>query len=185
MKFSALALLVCLGVARAQTTPPAAGDAGERARRMAAEAASPAQSPTGAGPKLPDIPNEAVIAVFDDGTSFTMGDFKRIASILPAQSQQLAVSNPGATVQWWAGMRKLARLAEADKLDQSSPTKEQLEFNRTMMLGQAMMNWKLNTLAIGPGEIAKYYEDNKEHYKQVRVKALYIAFGDSAPAGKQ
>jgi parvulin-like peptidyl-prolyl isomerase len=82
-------------------------------------------------------------------------------------------------------MRKLARMAEADKLDQSSPTKEQLEFNRTMTLGQAMMNSKLNTLAIGPGEIAKYYEANKEQYKQVRVKALYISFGDSAPAGKQ
>jgi parvulin-like peptidyl-prolyl isomerase len=81
-------------------------------------------------------------------------------------------------------MRKLARMAETDKLDQSSPTKEQLEFNRTMLLGQAMMNSKLNTLAIDSGEIAKYYEANKEQYKQVRVKALYIAFGDSA-AGKQ
>src|ERR1035438_3769393 len=185
MKVSAFALLACLGVARAQTTPPAAGDPGERARRMAAEAASPVQSPAAAGPKLPDLPNETVIAVFDDGTSFTMGDFKRIASILPAQSQQLAVANPGATVQWWAGMRKLARMAETDKLDQSSPTKEQLEFNRTMLLGQAMMNSKLNSLAIDSGEIAKYYEANKEQYKQVRVKALYIAFGDSAPAGKQ
>lgn len=183
MNTPVLALFACLGVAWAQTAPPAAEDRGERLRRLAAEAAS--AQPAAAGAKLPDLPNETVIAVFDDGESFTMGDFKRIVSILPQQSQQLAAVNPKGIVQWWAGMRKLARMGEAEKLDQASPAKEQLTYNRTLILGQAMMNSKLNTLAVGPDELAKYYEANKEQYKQVRVKALYIAFGDSAPAGKQ
>ena len=183
MKAPAFALFVCLGVAWAQTAPPAPDDRAERLRRQAAEAAS-AQPPL-PGARLPDLPNETVIAVFDDGTPFTMEDFKRIVSSLPQQSQQLAAVNPKGIVQWWAGMRKLARMGEAEKLDQASPTKEQLGYNRTLILGQAMMNSKLNTLQIGFDEITKYYEANKEQYKQVRVKALYIAFGDSAPAGKQ
>ena len=186
MNAPAFALFVCLGVAWAQTTPPAADDRGERLRRQAAEAASAQTArPAAAGAKLPDLPNETVIAVFDDGAPFTMGDFKRIVSILPQQSQQLAVVNPKGIVQWWAGMRKLARMGEEEKLDQASPTKDQLAYNRTLILGQAMMNSKLNPLPVGPDELAKYYEANKEQYKQVRVKALYIAFGDSAPAGKQ
>ena len=183
MNSSAFVVFACLGAAWAQTTPPAAGDQGERLRRLAADAASSAQKPA-AGPKLPDLPNDAVIAVFDDGTSLTMADFKRIASGLPQQGQQLALADPGGTVQWWAGMRNLARMAETEKLDQISPTKEQLVVSRTLILGQAMMNSKLNTLEVGESEIAKYYEANKEQYKQVRVKALYLAFGDATPAGK-
>src|SRR5208283_237868 len=105
-----------------------------------------------------DLPDDAVIAVLDDGTSLTMGDFKSIASVLPSQSQQLAIADPAGTVQWWAGMRRLARMAEAEKLDQISPAKEQLEVNRTLILGQAMMNSKLNNLDVDSGEIAKYYE---------------------------
>jgi hypothetical protein len=184
MKASALALLVCLGAAWAQTTPPAAENQAERLRRLAAEAASAPQAAAPGGPKLPDLPNDAVIAVFDDGTQFTMGDLKRIVSVLPPQSQQVAVANAASTVQWWAGMRKLARMAEAEKLDQISPTREQLEVSRTLTMGQAMMNSKLNTVDVDAGDIAKYYEANKEQYKQVRVKALYLAFGDATPSGK-
>jgi parvulin-like peptidyl-prolyl isomerase len=76
-------------------------------------------------------------------------------------------------------------MAETEKLEQVSPTKEQLAVSRTLILGQALMNSELNTLEIGPGEVAKYYEAHKEQYKQVRVKAIYLAFGDSAAAGKQ
>jgi parvulin-like peptidyl-prolyl isomerase len=53
-----------------------------------------------------------------------------------------------------------------------------------MILGNAMMNSKLNTIDVNPADIAKYYEANKEQYKEVRVKALYIAFGD-APGARQ
>jgi hypothetical protein len=184
MNSSAFALLACLGAAWAQTTPPAAESQNDRVRRMAAEGVKSAQTAPAAGATLPNLPDDAVIAVFEDGASLTMGDFRKITSILPAQSLQMALANPRATLQWWAGMRNLARLGEAQKLDQVSPTKEQLDYNRVMILGQATMNSKLNTLEVGSDDIDKYYQANKEQYKQVRVKALYVAFGDSA-TGKQ
>ena len=105
MKASACTLLVCLAAAWAQTTPTPAESQAERVRRMADQAAASSKAPI-AAPKLPDLPNDAVIAVFDDGTQFTMGDLKRIVSALPQQSQQMAAANPGSLVQWWAGMRK-------------------------------------------------------------------------------
>jgi hypothetical protein len=183
MKVPILALLVCLGAAWAQTPPPAAGGQAERLRRMASEAAA-GQTAT-AGPKLPDLPDDAVIAVFESGARFTMADFKRLVAILPPQNQQMAAINPKGVVQWWAGMLRLAEQGEAAKLDQTSPSKEMLAYNRTLVLGQALMNYKLNAVQVGPEDVAKYYADNKERYKQVRVKALYIAFGDSAAGGKQ
>src|SRR6185312_12797436 len=37
-----------------------------------------AQEQAAQAPKLPDLPDSAVIAVFDDGTQFTMGEFRKV-----------------------------------------------------------------------------------------------------------
>ena len=37
---------------------------------------------------LPNVPDETVIAVFDDGTKLTMGEFKAYYGVLPQNSQQ-------------------------------------------------------------------------------------------------
>ncbi len=142
---------------------------------MAAEAAAQGALPP-AG-KLGEIPDDAVIAVCDDGP-LTMAMFKRAASV-DQNVQKTAMSNPAETARWWCGMRQIAKMAETDKLDRQSPTKEQLEVLRVVALAQAEMNIKLNTGLVDQSEIEKYYADNKEQYEQVRVKAIYIAFGDS------
>ncbi len=141
----------------------------------------PTTPPAGA---LPDLPDETVVAVFDDGVKFTMGDFKQILSILPAQNQQLAMQNRRMFVEQWALMRRLTQLAEKEKLDQRTPIKEQLLYNRMNLLSQAEINQSLNTLKVDPSEVEKYYEANKENYKRVRVKAIYVAFGGSGEGKK-
>jgi parvulin-like peptidyl-prolyl isomerase len=129
-----------------------------------------------------DVPQDSVIAVFDDGSKFTKGDFDMLISAMPAQNQQAAKLNPKAFIQWWAGMRRLARLAEQEKMDQGSPVKQQIEYDRTMLLGQAKLNSVINdTDAVKEQDVVKYYETNKDSYKQVRVKAIYLAYGDEAP----
>ena len=133
---------------------------------------------------LPDLPDETVVAVFDDGVKFTLRDFKLILNVLPPQNQQMAVQNRRMFVEQWALMRRLAQLAEKEKLDQSSPGKEQLLYGRMTVMSQAIINKEANSVAVSPAEIQKYYEDNKESYKQVRVKAIYVAFGASS-GGKQ
>jgi peptidyl-prolyl cis-trans isomerase C len=141
-------LLVCLASALAQTAPP-----------------------------IPNLPDETVIATFDDGVTMTMGEFKRIYAVLPAENQQTALQNRAEFLRQWAMMRRLARDAEAEKLDQLSPSKEALEYYRLVILSQARMNQAATQTLVLPSEVAKFYEANLNRYKQVRLKAIYVGFG--------
>jgi parvulin-like peptidyl-prolyl isomerase len=140
----------------------------------------PASAPP--APALPELPDETVIATFDDGTTFTMADFRKIYAILPPQNQQMAMRDRRTFLQQWAFMRKLSLMADKQKLDQESPTKEALAYYHMMIMSQAKINDALNAITIEPGEVVKYYDVNKEKYKQVRVKAIYVAFSSAAAA---
>ena len=159
MKAFTLFVFTCLGVAWAQTAPPAA----------------PA-------PQMPNLPDETVVAKFDDGTTFTMGDFKKYYQVLPPANQQMALRDRKAFLHQWGLFRKLAKQAEEQKLVEQSPYKEALEYSRMQLLTQARINEALNSATVEPAEILRYYATNKEKYKQVRVKAIYITFGDTAGA---
>jgi parvulin-like peptidyl-prolyl isomerase len=54
-----------------------------------------------------------------------------------------------------------------------------------MILSQLKLNAVLNSTAPSNEEVAKFYEANKDRYKQIRVKAIYVSFGGEAPAGKK
>ena len=141
---------------------------------LAAQVAAP---PPGT---LPNVPDETVIAVFDDGTKLTMGDFKAYYGVMPQSSQQAILRDRKAFLEQWGLLRKLAALGEKKKLDQTSPNKEALEYNRLLVLSQAAVNEELLSSAPQPQEVEKYYEANKERYKQVKVKAIYITFSKEA-----
>jgi peptidyl-prolyl cis-trans isomerase C len=127
-------------------------------------------------PPVLNVPDETVIAVFEDGTKMTAGEFKALYGVLPANSQQAATRDRKGFLEQWALFRKLAAVAEKRKLDQTSPSKEALEYNRLLILSQAAVNDELTHTVPPPGETEKYYEANKERYKQVKVKAIYITF---------
>jgi parvulin-like peptidyl-prolyl isomerase len=140
-------------------------------------AAAPAPPAT-----LPDLPDDSVVAVFDDGTKVTMGEFRNIANVMPPENQQLILRNREQFLHQYAVMRKLAKMAESEKLDQQSPAREALEYNRMMILTQTKMTTALNTMTVAPDEVVKFYDGNKEKYKQVKVKAIYIPFSGDADA---
>jgi peptidyl-prolyl cis-trans isomerase C len=131
---------------------------------------------------MPELPDTTVVATFDDGTTFTMGDFRKIYAILPPQNQQMAMRDRKTFIEQWAFMRKLSAMAEQEKLDQQSPSKEALGYYRMMILSQAKISDVLNTTTVEPAEVVKYYDVNKEKYKQVRVKAIYLSFSANAAA---
>ena len=155
-----LNLLVFIGAAWAQNAPtpaPAAANA------------------------MPNLPDEAVVAKFDDGTTFTMGEFKKFYNVLNPQQQQMALSDRTKFLHQWALFRKLNKEAEDMKLADQSPYKETIEYQRMQVLFGARVNEELNSTIVQPADILKWYETNKEKYKQVKVKAIYITFSD-APA---
>jgi parvulin-like peptidyl-prolyl isomerase len=128
-------------------------------------------------PALPNLPDETVIATFDDGATMSFGEFKRILSVIPQANQAEALKNRAEFLHQWALMRKLARSAEAEKLDQISPTKEALEYYRLFVLSGAAMSQKAIQMTVLPSEVEKFYEANQDRYKQIRVKAIYVGFG--------
>ena len=68
-------------------------------------------------------------------------------------------------------------MGEEAKLDQQSPTREALAYNRTQIMSQAQLDHVLQSIEVQPSEIVKYYDINKDKYKQVHVRTIYIAFG--------
>jgi peptidyl-prolyl cis-trans isomerase C len=138
---------------------------------------------TQAAPSLPNLPDETAIAIFDDGVRFTMGDFKKIYAVLPPQNQQMALRDRKLFLQQWAFMRKLSQMAEKQKLGEVSPHREALEYYRMMVLSQAELSEAVNAIVVEPSAIVNYYDTNKDKYKQVKVKAIYISFVNSPQAG--
>jgi peptidyl-prolyl cis-trans isomerase C len=135
-----------------------------------------AQTPTPPAAALPNLPDDTVIAVFDDGAKLTMGELKGFYGVLPPNSQQGIIRDRKAFLEQWALIRKLAGIAETKKLEQTSPSKEALEYNRLLVLSQAAINDELMHAVPEPDAVEKYYQANKERYKQVKVKAIYITF---------
>src|ERR1044071_2035908 len=86
---------------------------------------------------IPDLPDETVIASFTDGAKLTMGEFKKIYAVLPPDNQQLILRDRKTFLESWAFMRRLAQMAEKDKLDQETPTREALEYYRMLIMSQA------------------------------------------------
>src|SRR5579871_1598305 len=92
-----------------------------------------AQTPAPPAGTLPNIPDQTVIAVFDDGTKLTMGELKAFYGVMPPNSQQAIVRDRRAFLEQWGLLRKLAGIAEQKKLDQITPNKEALEYNRLLV----------------------------------------------------
>ncbi len=157
MKALTLFGFVCLGVAWAQTAP-----------------APPA------APGAPDLPDDTVIAVFEDGARLTVAEFRSLYAILPPQYQQMAQQSREQFLRYYAMMRRLSQEAEKEKLDQQSPYKEAIAFNRAIVLMQAKVGTALSSATVPSEEIAKYYDAHLENYKEVKIKAIYIAFSSAA-----
>jgi parvulin-like peptidyl-prolyl isomerase len=149
-----------------------------------AASAQQGQPPAPALPAIPDLPDDTVVAIFDDGAKFTMAEFKKIFAVLPAANQPAVLQDRKAFLQQWALIRNLSRLAEQKKLDQTSPYKEQLMYDRMTILMQAAVSNVYNATSVSLDELPKYYEANKENFKEVRVKAIYVAFGQTSGGKK-
>ena len=53
-----------------------------------------------------------MVAIFGDGTKFTMADFRKIFEALPPTNQQMALRNRGQWLHQWELLRKLTKMAE-------------------------------------------------------------------------
>jgi len=168
MKSPCFLLFVCLSAASAQAPPSMASPR------------PPAQAK--AAPAFPDLPDPTVIAEFQDGTKFTMGDLKKLYPVLPGPLQNAVKQDPVEFFHEYATMLKYEQIAREKKLDEQSPFKEALNFSRLIYMYQAQLQDVFTTTSVEPNEIINYYGKHKESYKEVKVKAIYIRFVDTPSA---
>src|SRR5271168_399836 len=103
-----------------------------------AQSAAPPAAPPASAPAA--LPPETVVATFDDGRNLTAGELDSFLAAMPPNMQQAARRDRRAFVQQFALMHRLSEMAEKAKLDQQSPTREALVFNRMYLLMNAQLH---------------------------------------------
>lgn len=158
----------------------------------AQSAAPPAQSPNHAvahfdvGAHLAaSVTPETVIATFDDGQKLTAGELNSFLAAMPPNMAEAARRDKRGFVQQFAMMHHLSEMAEKAKLDEQSPTREAVAFNRMYLLMNAQLHEVLSGLTVPAADVQKYYDEKKERFKQVKVKAIYIPFSDQPAASSE
>jgi peptidyl-prolyl cis-trans isomerase C len=142
----------------------------------AAWAQSSAPQTATPSPKPPDLPADTVVATFGNGEKLTVGELKMFLTAMPPQMQQNALRDRKVFVQQFAMMHRLAEMAEQAKLDQRSPVRESLAFNRMYLMMNAELQEKMNGITLAPGDVQAFYDQNKDRFTQVKVKTIYVSF---------
>ena len=145
-----------------------------------AQAPAPPATPATAAEPAADT----VIASFE-GRNLTYGELKAfVTALVPPEQRQMVLRNPAFVVHRYFLWQHLANMAQKDKLDEKSPTREQLYWDRVNILVQAKLNDMSNQTSADENDLKKYYEANKDKYTQVRVKTIYVSFSaNPADAG--
>jgi parvulin-like peptidyl-prolyl isomerase len=99
---------------------------------------------------------------------------------LPAQVQNAFTNDPKQFMKEYAWYQIQQASAVKNKLETQSPWKELLAFQRMMTLVQAEWNDAYLRVEVTPEQQQKYYENNKEKYRETQAKLIYIPFTDAA-----
>ncbi len=157
-----LTLLVCLG---------ATAGFGQAVTPATPQAPAPKVAPK-------PIPGDTVVLKVGE-KPITATEFEAIVSQFPPDIQRAAKSNPKQVVQSYFLMDSLMRQAEQEKLDQSTPLKEQLRLQRMQLLAQTVVNRQSESIAVSQEDQLKRYEMDKDNkYAQAKIQGIMIRFGD-------
>lgn len=128
-------------------------------------------------PPAPPVSPDTVVAEVN-GKKYTAAELDKVLAMLPPQYQQVARSQPQMLGQVFL-MQRLAADAEKAGLDQRPPYKDQLAMQRMQVLSTAQLSDINNAMQITTEEEEKYYKDNPDKYKEVKVRVIYLAFAPS------
>jgi parvulin-like peptidyl-prolyl isomerase len=121
------------------------------------------------------VPGDAVVAVVN-GQKLTADDVKKMLAGMPTQVHTAFRNDPKQFFREHAWFKTLEKKALEKKLQEQSPWREALEFQRMTLLVQAEMNDAHNAVLVTPEEQKSYYEKNRQKYLEVQAKLIYIPF---------
>lgn len=118
---------------------------------------------------------DAVVATID-GHKLTVAELQNLLDNSPPQFSQIFHQDPvSALAQVWV-LRYLADEAEKLKLAEQSPWKEQLQIQRRDLMANAMNYYERNHYQVPTGQVNQFYEQNKSHFEQVKVRDIKISY---------
>ncbi len=124
-----------------------------------------------------NVPADTVVATVE-GQKMTAGDMVEYVNSLPGQLPQFFDRDPKEFTRQLAMLLKLAKLAEAEKIDQQSPYKQRLEYARANVLMQSLIELRMNKTPLSEDDIKAAYDAQLSAYSQAATKVLYVAFGN-------
>jgi parvulin-like peptidyl-prolyl isomerase len=127
----------------------------------------------------PAVAPDAVVATVN-GQKMTADEVRKMVAGLPAQVQNAFTNDPKQFMKEYAWYQIQQASAVKNKLETQSPWKELLAFQRMMTLVQAEWNDAYLRVEVTPEQQQKYYENNKEKYRETQAKLIYIPFTDAA-----
>ena len=166
MKCLYLSLVLSSALVFGQTATPSAPATPETPSATAAQPAAPEQ-----------VAPDAVVAKVGE-KSVTAAELRKMLAGLPQEAQQAFAKNPKSALQSLYMIDFLKAEAEQKKLAETSPFKEQLEFQRTQMLAQAAAASHQTDITVSKEDVEKRYEETKADYDTAKIRAIHLSFSD-------
>jgi peptidyl-prolyl cis-trans isomerase C len=138
----------------------------------------PLQAPGVATAPPPAVSSDAVVAEVN-GKKYTAAEMDKVIAMLPAQYQAAARAQPQMLSQVFL-MQRLAEDAEKAGLDQREPYKDQLQLQRMQALSTIELSDMRNTMRVAEADEQKYYAENPDKFKEVKVRVIHIGFSPAS-----
>ena len=110
-----------------------------------------------------------------DGKKITAAEMDKIIATFPPANQQTLRSRPQLLGQVFL-MQRLSEDAQKAGLDKQSPYKEQLYGYELQVLSTAELSNVNNTMPVSQEDQQKYYKENPDKFKEVKVKVISVAY---------
>ncbi|MBL8239916.1 MAG: peptidylprolyl isomerase [Bryobacterales bacterium] len=110
---------------------------------------------------------------------------KEIEQYLGAMDEKLRANlrdNPEELLRGIGFMRRMTKLAEEQKLDQTAPFRQQLELTRLQALSSALMQSQEQTTQVSDVEVRQAYKDNLKYVSLAKLKIVFFPSDSSDDA---
>ncbi|MDQ6759303.1 MAG: peptidylprolyl isomerase [Acidobacteriota bacterium] len=167
MKLATVVLVLALPAGWSQTAPASS----QGSLSSATPPATPSATPNASKPVSPDT-----IVAEVDGKKYTAAEISKLLEDFPPDMHLAIQSNPK-SLGLILLTRYLAGEAAKAKLDQQSPLKEALAYQRLQAMAQAEINQVSNfQINPTPEQEEQFYKEHPDRYQEAKIRVIYVAF---------
>jgi peptidyl-prolyl cis-trans isomerase C len=134
-------------------------------------------APAGKDPKR-------VVATLD-GQPVTAADLERYLEAMDEKLRSTLRDTPEELLRGIGFMRRMAKLAEEQKLDENGPLRQQLELTRLQALSNALLQGKEASIEVTEADLKEAYQANLNFVSLARVKIIFFSAAQDNEAENQ